>query len=183
MMNKIPTKFEKSLIFIVVILCIAILIGYWIYEQKNIVIEGDAIHGELLYLSNISDPNDCSVGIWIEIILYKPTYIKYGDSYFLIILRYSKFKTIVVDINNSIIKKDNLTIVHEDLNNDSFISSQDRFHIYGEVLINSTIEFCVKGYWLGIRTYIGATYTSWDIYCLFPDCRYHTSDGMIIHDQ
>jgi len=148
MTNEGQTKLDRWLIFIVVILCISILIGIIIYGYINSVPPEPIppLKGDLLYLSNISDPNDESIGVWLELILKHPLKIGYGE-YTQISIWQNNECIAKAWINNSVVHtKNNITIEHFDLDNDTAISSHDKFHIYGWILTNSRIILEMRGY-------------------------------------
>ena len=135
---------RKKLIILIVI-CLLVSFAYW-YAIIFLIIPEifppepfPILKGELIYLKNESAPNNTAIGVWIEVILEEPKRIKYGDWARIRIVQNKKLIASVL-LNSSVIHtENNITIEHMDWDNDSHLSSHDRFHIYGCVLTNSRI--------------------------------------------
>jgi len=142
MASETPTKLEKSLIFIIFIICL-IAYGIWYVANQPIIERWPILKGELIYLKNESAPNNTAIGVWIEVILEEPKKVKYGNLTKIIILQ--NYEPIVDEwLKSSVIHtENNITIEHIDVDNDSHISSHDMLHIYGHT--NCKIILSVVG--------------------------------------
>ncbi len=129
-----------NVILISAIAFMALLITPYLAPQHS-----NTIEGKLEYMSDISDPNNISKGVWIKITLKNPE--KVTIEHIHLGLYISREIHGQFNFNENFTAKfQNYTAEFYDVDKDGYVSSGDVFHIYGDMLENVKVWFSITAY-------------------------------------
>ncbi len=140
-------------IALVVLLIIA---AYFVVLKATTLCHHTTITGKLIYLEDISRPENPKVGVYLKLILEYPKYVKFGekiDCGFLVMANATTEVGIHLE-NTTGNKKDGFIVDVKDKNSNGVIDTGDIFHIYGRPLTGYKIMFEVNAIRGNLHIYI-----------------------------
>ncbi|NPA74556.1 MAG: hypothetical protein GXO25_00555 [Euryarchaeota archaeon] len=133
------------------ILCVVLLIGISLMAAEGATSNNNVqryLVGQVVYLSNQSNPENPDIGVWFRLVLSEPNKLSLTNFYIVLWYNHGKNEDF---INFEFMGKNkahecNYTAEFYDTNRDGYITTGDMVHIYGEKLNNISLAFCEHGY-------------------------------------
>ncbi len=139
-----------------VLIVVLIIVAYFVVLKYQSLGHCATITGELIYLKEISDPENPEIGVYLKLTLEYPNYAEFGEegnAGFLIITNTTTDVGLHLK-NVSGNERDGFIVDVDDKNNNGVIDTGDVFHIYGRSLNGYDVMFCVSGISGNIHTHI-----------------------------
>ena len=131
-----------------IVLVVAVVVAaYFVFVKWQSLGKHEIITGKLIYLKEISDPENPEVGVYLRLHLEYPEHVKFGDGGYCGVLRiYNKTNAVGIPLENTTgNEREGFVVDVEDKNGNGFIDTGDEFHIYGRKLGGYEVSFTITG--------------------------------------
>ena len=106
----------------------------------------DKLVGELEYMSNISQPNNTKVGVWVKILLNHPESARSERTMGYIFESNDNYTAFLFRDAGNTLNESGYLIRYYDKNANGLVDTGDMLHVWGKNLSGCAVAFTVSGY-------------------------------------